>query len=158
MSTPTTQEKQRAALEEITRAMNLLLNEIVGTTDGGVKPETFDRAKRAYDQATRALYDDMRHFRELLEKRNPNAPPMNGADNASPRSDRPDLAAPAVLPLLPEDQEAMQEALAALEGVIAWDKQRQYIVPYKVRDPVYEAILSLGHALAARLSNQPPKD
>ena len=34
------------------------------------------------------------------------APPMNGADNDSPRSDRPDLAAPAVLPLLPEDREA----------------------------------------------------
>lgn len=36
-----------------------------------------------------------------------------------------------------------QQALEALEAVIAWDAQRGYIVPYKVRDPVHAAILAL---------------
>lgn len=74
MSLPTTQEKQKAALEEITRAMNLLLNEVVGTVDGGVKPETFDRARRAYDGATTALRGDMAEWARRLSERNPNAP------------------------------------------------------------------------------------
>lgn len=69
MTMPTVAEKQKAALEEITRAMNLVLNEVAGTIEGGVKPETFDRARRAYDKATSALYDEMREFREAAQKR-----------------------------------------------------------------------------------------
>lgn len=69
MTMPTIADKQKAALEEIARAMNLILNEVAGTIEGGVKPETFDRARRAYDKATSALRDEMREFREAAQKR-----------------------------------------------------------------------------------------
>lgn len=62
----------RAALEEITRAMNILLNEVAGISLAGsadtVKPETFDRAKRAYDAATAALRRDMADFRAAAQR------------------------------------------------------------------------------------------
>lgn len=35
------------------------------------------------------------------------------------------------------------ELLAAIEGVIAWDKRRGFPIPYKVRDPAHAAIASV---------------
>lgn len=43
---------------------------------------------------------------------------------------------------------AMQMALEALEGAVAWDKSRNFIVPYKVRDPIHAAIAALRASLA----------
>ena len=35
---------------------------------------------------------------------------------------------------------AADDLLAALEGVLLWDKDRGFIVPYRVRDPILAAI------------------
>lgn len=35
---------------------------------------------------------------------------------------------------------------AALRGVIEWDKRRDFIVPYKVRDPIHKALSITGPA------------
>lgn len=35
------------------------------------------------------------------------------------------------------------ELLAALEGVLAWDKKRQFPIPYRVRDPIHAVIASV---------------
>lgn len=47
-------------------------------------------------------------------------------------------------------KEAIQKGIDALRGVIAWDIMRNNLVPYRVRDPIHEAI----EALAA-LAEQP---
>lgn len=43
-------------------------------------------------------------------------------------------------PKLAEVIAQRDELLAACEGVIAWDKRRQFVIPYKVRDPIHAAI------------------
>ena len=40
------------------------------------------------------------------------------------------------------------ELRAALEGVLEWDKQRDFILPYRVRDPIHAALAS-QHSTAA---------
>ena len=47
-------------------------------------------------------------------------------------------------------KEAIQKGIDALRGVITWDIMRNHLVPYRVRDPIHEAI----EALAA-LAEQP---
>ena len=44
--------------------------------------------------------------------------------------------------------EAMKLALEAMRGVIAWHIMRNHMVPYRVRDPLQEAITAISEALA----------
>lgn len=40
-----------------------------------------------------------------------------------------------------EELEAQRDALiAAVKGIIAWDKRRGFLIPYAVRDPAHAAI------------------
>ena len=53
-------------------------------------------------------------------------------------------------------KDAAQKALTALEGLITWDAVRNYPVPYRVRDPIHEAINALRSALAAPQAEPQP--
>lgn len=46
-------------------------------------------------------------------------------------------------------KEAIQKGIDALRGVIAWDIMRNHLIPYRVRDPIHEAIEALA-SLAER--------
>lgn len=47
-------------------------------------------------------------------------------------------------------KEAIQKGIDALRSVIAWDIMRNHLIPYRVRDPIHEAIEAL-----ATLAEQP---
>lgn len=44
-------------------------------------------------------------------------------------------------------REALTLAYNAMKGAIHWDKQRNFIVPYKVRDPIHDAMKKVEQAL-----------
>lgn len=56
---PSPYEEQRETMLELMRATNLLLNEVTGTVEGGVKQETIDRATRAYVAAAKVVRLEM---------------------------------------------------------------------------------------------------
>ena len=53
-------------------------------------------------------------------------------------------------------KEAMKLALEAMRGVIAWHIMRNHMVPYRVRDPLQEAITAISEALAEQPAQQEP--
>lgn len=46
-------------------------------------------------------------------------------------------------------QQAAQQALKALEATDQWDQSRNFLIPYRVRDPIHASITALHQALAA---------
>lgn len=46
-------------------------------------------------------------------------------------------------------QAVIQQALEALEAANQWDKARNFLIPYRVRDPIHAAIIALHQALEA---------
>lgn len=49
---------------------------------------------------------------------------------------------------LDQHREAVIAAHNAIERLLEWDKARDFIVPYKVRDPINEAMRQLRAAIA----------
>ncbi len=47
------------------------------------------------------------------------------------------------------EQELLEQAKDAFAKVIEWDARRDYLIPYKVRDPVHAAQKKIDAALAA---------
>jgi hypothetical protein len=50
--------------------------------------------------------------------------------------------------MTPEQRAAMQQALEAQMGLVEWNKKRKFIVPYRVRDPIFDSIIALNKELA----------
>ncbi len=42
----------------------------------------------------------------------------------------------------------LEQALDALDGLVKWDSRRDFIVPYRVRDPIHDAAKSIRAHLA----------
>lgn len=46
-------------------------------------------------------------------------------------------------------REAARQALEALEATIQWDQSRNFLIPYRMRDPLHASIIALRQAIEA---------